>query len=460
MTESKEGGDAERGFSTRIGFIFAAVGSAVGFGSIARFPFMTAENGGAVFVLFYAVIMILVGIPMMVAEFSLGRRSGADAVGTFKVLTGDPRTKWRYSGFFYIAAAGFFLSWYAVATGWVLRYLWASFTGAYFDDPAAFNVGLFEGPDALFWTFLVMASSTAVVMGRVSQGIEKVNLVMIPTLFVMLVGLVVYAATLSDTGPGYRFYLAPDFSEFGLPTVAAATAQAFFSLSLGQGAMLTYASYMQKKQSLAANATLISVSTVSVAILAGLMVFPMLAAFGLLGGGEQGLALIFGPLPRAFADLGGMLGRLVGAVFFTVTFFAAFTSAISLMEPAVAYFHDQWKLPRWKSGLLVGEIIYGGAVLAAFSTPYLAVSSGAITNACVLLGGFMISLFIARRFREEARKEMDYGDRLRTSRFIHPWVTYVMPFVLLVLLLTSLFGAPGFLGGGEGAVQEILAFLD
>lgn len=446
-------------WNSRMGFVLSAIGSAVGFGSIARFPMNAANNGGAAFVLLYAGIMLLVGIPLMIAEFSLGRSAQRNTVGTFVTLQNNARTRWRHAGLLYVLVAAFFLSWYAAVSGWVLRYAFASPTGAYFSAPGAYFLEASEGPDALFWHFGVMLLTLAAVTGKISKGIEKLNLVLMPTLFVSIVGLAIYAATLDGASAGYTFYLQPEFGALTLGVVIAAVGQAFFSLSLGQGAMMTYASYLPRDQSLASNALVIAGSTLVFALTCGFMIFPMLSAFGLLGTEQAGLGLIFGPLSLAFASMGSPTGQIVGTLFFSVTFFAAFTSAVSLTEPAIAYVTEEWRAPRWKSALLVVLVIYSAGIPVALSTDLLNLEGGKITDVAVILGGLLIALYVGWVApRRLSRERMDSGEGLRLARFAFPIVRWVMPAVLVALLVFAILGTPCALSGGAagpGLLDEL-----
>ena len=437
-------------WGSRLGFVLSAMGCAVGFGSISRFPMNVANNGGAAFLVLYTIVMLVVGIPMLVAEFSLGRSAQKNTVGVFTHLEGDRRTPWRFAGAFFFLFAGFFLSWYSVAAGWVLRYVWASLTGAYFADPSAYLFETVEGPDALLWHFLAMVLTFVVLTTNVAKGIERLNLVLMPTLFLIIVGLAVYAATLPGGSAGYAFYLQPDFSRITVPVLAAVVGQAFFSLGVGMGAMMTYASYLPRGASLTKNATIISLSTIAFATLAGLMVFPMLASFGQLGSGAAGLDLIFGPLAQAFASMGSPVGILVGLLFFVAVFFAAFTSAVSLAEPAIAYAVEEKGVDRRRAALVVCALIYTGGVVAALSAETLALEGGALTDAGVILGGLLLALYVGWRTPVAvARARMDESDEgWKASRFVLPVVRWVMPGVLALLLLFSLLGTPCALTGG------------
>lgn len=441
-------------FGSRIGFVLAAIGSAVGFGSIARFPMNTANNGGAAFVLVYAAIMVLIGIPLMIAEFSVGRTAQTNSVGAFKKLEGDDRTRWKWLGVLYFLVAAFFLSWYSIVSGWTLRYVFDTMTGSYFGGDAPAHLGsVVEGPWTLFWHAVVMLLVLAAVNGKISKGIERVNLIMMPMLFAIVLGLAIYAATLPNVGPGYEFYLTPDFSKITMGVITAAVGQAFFSLSLGIGAMMIYASYLSKQTSLASNAAMVSLSTLGFAVMAGFMVFPLLSSFNLLSGDVAGLDLIFGPLPAAFAQMGTPTGQIVGTLFFVAAFFAAFTSAVALTEPAIAYVTEEWNIHRKKAAVLVCTLIYIAGIAVAFSTDLLGFEGGALTDLLVIAGGLGMALYVGwRTSKTDAIARMDESDAgLRVGRFVYPIVRWVMPVVLVVLLFFNLFGTPCFLGGAPGA---------
>ena len=466
LPDKIEEGDRQ-GFGSRLGFILAAVGSAVGFGSIARFPMNVANNGGAMFLLMYLAIMLLIGIPMMVAEFSLGRSAQKNTVGAFGVLTGDPKTKWRYSGFLFFILAAFILSYYAILTGWTLRYLFGSFTGAYFSDSDAYFARTAEGPIALVWFAITMILVGWTLLGQISKGIEKVNLIMMPTLYAIIIGLAIYALTLPNVGPGYEYYLTPDFTAFTLPVFTAAVGQAFFSLSLAQGAMMTYASYIPKTSSLASNAALISGSTLTFATMCGFMIFPLLASFGFALNPDTpaGLGLIFGPLSATFAAMGQPVGNIVGVLFFTATFFAAFTSAISLAEPGIAYIVEEHGIDRRRAAILICGLIYVAGLFYVFSAPLLDLAGGALTDASIMVGGVLIAVYVGWFSPAAvAIERMDESDKgWRIGKLALPLMRYVMPAVLGVLLLFQILGTPCALTGGEarpGLIEQFAAYFD
>lgn len=449
-TSGDASGAANRGqWATGIGFILAAMGSAIGFGSISRFPMNAANNGGAAFVLLYGIVMLVIGIPMLIAEFSMGRTAQRNVAGAFDVLEGRPKSRWRLAGIFFFVLAAFFLSWYSVISGWVLRYIFAATTGAYFEDPAGYQYETLEGPDALVWHLVVMVLTFLVLTTNVSKGIERLNLVLMPALFLIVIGLVIYAFTLPNVAEGYAFYLRPDFSSLSVGVFAAVIGQTFFSLGVGMGAMMTYASYLPREASLSRNATIIALSTLGFAFMCGLMVFPLLSSFGLLGTGAAGLDLIFGPMAQAFIAMGQPLGLIVGTLFFLATFFAAFTSVVSLAEPAIAYTVEEHGVDRKRAALLVCTLIYAAGIVAAFSVDVLAFEGGSFVDMLLIAGGLLVALYVGWRSPAHvARARIDSGAGPRVGAIVYPIVRYVMPAILIVLLVFSIFGTPCFLSGG------------
>ncbi len=453
-------------WASRVGFILAAMGSAVGFGSLARFPMNVANFGGAAFVVLYAIIMLLVGVPMLISEFSLGRSSQQNTVGTFKHQTGDDRTKWKIAGYFWFIVPTLLLAWYAVVSGWMLKLAFASMGGAYFDDPDSYIGGMVDGPAALGWAFVVLALTGAVVVFGIAKGIERLNLVLMPTLFAMVIGLAIYAIFLPGSGPGYSFYIQPDFGVINLGVITAAVGQAFFSLSLAMGAILIYSSYLSKQSSLAENAFWVGGSTLVFALISGFMIFPMLAAFGQLGAAEDaaGIDLILGPLTHAFAAMNPIVGAIVGAVFFLAVFFASFTSAVSLSEPAIAYFVEERGIDRTRAVIITMLVIFTAGIVAALHSPLLNFISGALTDVQVIIGGLILAVFVGYKLKKpQAREQMDESESgLRLSWYAYPLVKFVMPAVLVVLLFFSVMGTPCLLTNGDpgpGVIEQISDFM-
>jgi NSS family neurotransmitter:Na+ symporter len=356
---------SREGWGTRLGFILAAVGSAVGLGNMWRFPYAAAERGGAAFVILYIAMVFLIGVPIMLSEFAGGRRTGLSPIGALHQAGGK---RWGKLGYLYVLTGCLILAYYSVIAGWTMRYTLEALLSGFAAEPGAYFEQSTTGIGAVLYHMVFMGLVIAIVVGGVKRGIERVSLILMPVLFVLIVLLAVYAATLSGAGPGYGFYLRPNVGElFSASTLSAAAAQAFFSLSLGMGAMLTYASYLKSQDNLPSSAVTISFSDFAVAFFAGLVVFPVIFAFGLQGEvGESTLGALFISLPRAFVEMGGG-GRFVGLLFFSALFVGALTSGISLLEVVTSSLIDSWKLDRAAAALGAGLVIMVAGIPSAYN---------------------------------------------------------------------------------------------
>jgi NSS family neurotransmitter:Na+ symporter len=347
-------------WATRAGFLVAAVGSAVGLGNLWQFPFKTAANGGAAFVVFYLVAVTLIGFPALLAEFVVGRRTKRNVVDAFGELGGPP---WRVVGAVAMVTGFWILSYYNVVGGWVLRYVLGSATGAYFDDPGAYLSAVASGPEAVAAQFLFLAISVGIVAAGIEDGIEKATKVMVPSIVVLMLALAAWALTLGGAADGLAYFLSPDVGSLldnAATVVPDAVGQAFFTLSLGMGIMVTYASYVGEDDSLPVDGGVIVVSNTLIGVLAGVVVFPILFAEGI-DPATSGPTALFEAMAAAFAALPA--GRLLGVVFFGVVALAALSSAISLLEVAVSYATDNSDASR--PALAVGA----GAVLFVLGLP-------------------------------------------------------------------------------------------
>lgn len=340
-------------FGSKVGLIAATVGSAVGLGNVWRFPAETQANGGAAFVIIYIVCVILLGIPVMLAEFSLGRGTGKDAINSFQQLA--PRRKWWVSGAIATFASYLILSFYLVVAGWILEYFWQSITGELysgmdmpgksFGDQMSHYIGGAWEP--LLATYVIIGINVFILMKGVQKGIEKMSNIMMPGLFVLLVFFCIAALTLPEAKEGLLFFFKPDFTKINAGTFVNALGQAFFSLSLGMGILITFSSYYPKKTNLVNTATTVSFLDLAVALLMGIIIFPAVMSFGLEGSTLEGATLIFVTLPEVFASL--PFTRFWSALFFLLLLVAAVTSTISLAEVSIAYVTDRFKVSRKKA---------------------------------------------------------------------------------------------------------------
>ena len=326
-------------FTGKLGFILAAAGSAVGLGNIWRFPYLAAKYGGGIFLLVYLILAVTFGFALMIAEISLGRKTGLSVVGAFKVL--DKRFAWV--GYLAALVPMIILPYYSVIGGWVTKYFVAFISG---DAGAAAGDDYFTGfisrtGEPLLWFFLFMALTALIVLLGVDKGIEKVSKVMMPVLVILTLIVSVFAVCQEGAMAGVKYYLVPDFSRFSATTVLAAMGQLFYSMSLAMGIMITYGSYMKKDVDLEQSVRHIEIFDTGIAFLAGMMIIPSVFAFS--GGDEaalgKGPSLMFITLPKVFDSMKG--GTIIGVVFFLLVLFAALTSSISLMETVVSFFQDK-----------------------------------------------------------------------------------------------------------------------
>ncbi|MFC7142183.1 sodium-dependent transporter [Halosimplex aquaticum] len=342
-------------WATRVGFLVAAIGSAVGLGNLWQFPFKTAANGGAAFVVFYLIAVTLIGFPALLAEFVVGRRTHRNVVGAFENLGGRG---WRVIGAVALFTGFWILSYYNVVGGWVLRYLLGSATGAYFGDPGGYFNAVASGPEAIAAQAVFLAISVGIVALGIENGIEKATKVMVPSIVILMVALAAWAFTLGGAAEGIRYFLSPDvdslLSNAG-SVVPEAVGQAFFTLSLGMGIMITYASYVGEDDSLPVDGGVIVVSNTLIGVLAGLVVFPILFAEGI-DPATGGPAALFDAVASAFANLPA--GRILGVVFFGVVALAALSSAISLLEVAVSYATDNFNVSRPTLSAVSGVVLF------------------------------------------------------------------------------------------------------
>ncbi|MBY0434898.1 MAG: sodium-dependent transporter [Cyclobacteriaceae bacterium] len=442
---------ANRGnFSSRLGFILAAAGSAVGLGNIWRFPYLAGTNGGAGFLIIYLLCIFTLCFPVMVGEIAIGRRAGSDAYGSYQKLGGG---RWGYLGLFGILAGVFILSFYNVVAGWAFGYFleisfgnllnhdnFGAFFGSYVND---------IGPLFLFSLGFMIMTAYIVSQG-ISKGIEAANKIMMPGLYIILIGLIIYSLTLPNAMAGVRFYLVPDINEITSKTVFYALCQAFFSLSLGMGCLITFGSYVSKDQNIIKSAAIISIADTSVAFLAGLMVFPLVFSLGAEPG--QGPKLIFVILTQAFQSMGPIVGRIVGGSFFLLICFAALTSTISLLEVPAAYLVDQRKLPRKAVVWAVAGLIFVLGLPTMFSqglVPFLnklPVHNNPdflsfVSDMCdisLTLGGCLMCIFIRQRWKiENMNQELIIGNTTYMGtigqRYIDVAIMWVCPILLGIL---------------------------
>jgi NSS family neurotransmitter:Na+ symporter len=427
----------QESWTSRIGFIFAAVGSAVGLGNIWSFPFQTASNGGAAFIVVYLVAVFLIGFPAMLVEFVIGRRSERNPVDAFADL--------GYGGWTIAGALGAFtsfatLAFYSVVGGWVLIYIVGSATGAYFGDAAAYFGSVASGPTALAAHAVFMAITIGIVALGVTGGIERTTKVMVPSIFVLLIGLAIWVFTLPGAGAGYGYYLSPDFGELAAnfaTIVPAAVGQAFFTLSLGFSVMIIYSSYLGRDDSLPADGGAIVIINTLVAILAGLVAFPILFAIGGEVPETGGSGTAFTALAGAFGQLPA--GAIVGFVFFIVLLFAALSSAISLLEVPVSYVVQHYDYERSTVAVTMGVVIFLLGIPPAMGTGILGWYNDIVFQFLLPLVVLLLIVFVGWVAADLSADELSQGSSVGSS-FTGAWLWWVRLVVPIAIVLTFLLG--------------------
>lgn len=438
-------------FGSRLGVIAAAAGSAVGLGNIWRFPYILGENGGGAFLIIYLVLMFAIGIPVMMSELAIGRRSQRNPVGAFRVLA--PGKPWYLVGMMGIISAFMILAFYTAVSGWTLEYMYQTIKGGFNGKGPAELTAMFDSfrGDSLrpaLWFSIFMTATSLIVLGGVRKGIEKSTKIMMPLLFLLLIVMCIKALTLSGGVKGITFLFRPDFTKVTGSAILMALGQVFFSLSIGMGTIITYGSYIQKDNNLATTAVQVSLIDTIVAVLAGIAIFPAVFAFGI--SPASGEALTFIVLPGIFQQMPA--GMLFAFIFFLLLALAALTSTISVLEVIVAWFSEQLGLSRKMSVLLATVSMFILGITASLS---MGLTSGiklfgrntfdlfntATANILLPLGGLLIVIFLGWFFPAgEVKDELSNGGELKAGyfqlyRFI---IKFIAPIAITIVFLNGI----------------------
>jgi len=429
---------SREGWGTSLGFILAAIGSAVGLGNMWRFPYAVSTRGGAAFVILYVIMVLVVGVPVMMSEFAVGRRTRLSPISALEKAGGRG---WSVLGYIFVLTGCLILAYYAVIAGWTMRYMLEALISGFAGDPGEYYDQSTTGISAVLYHMVFMTLTISIVIGGIKAGIERASLILMPVLFVLIVGLAAWAFLLEGSGAGYAFYLRPELGDFlSASTFSAAASQAFFSLSLGMGAMLTYSSYLSRDENLPSSAIKISLSDFGVAFFAGLVVFPVMFALGLSSqiltgevGEGRALGALFVSLPRAFVEMGAA-GRIVGLTFFIALFVGALTSAISLLEVVTSSLIDTWKMERIRAALGAGLVIMVIGIPSAYNHSILGLFDAVAGELLLVVGAFFLVLFVGWRM-EDPVAELSEG--FSSPRLLRGWlglVRLVLPIVLIFVI--------------------------
>lgn len=443
-----------RGFTSNIGAILAAAGGAVGLGNIWRFPYMLGSNGGGAFLLVYVFFVLLIGIPLMMSEFIIGRRAQHNVIGAFRILS--PKHKgWILVGVFGIVCAFLIYAFYSVVAGWTLNYIVMAFGGRLTGQSPEGVAQLFTSfTQGSFWPLvsqcMFLALTGLVVMMGVQKGIEKVSKILMPVLFLLLLLMCVRSVTLSGAKEGLSFLFKPDFSKLDGSCILSALGQSFFSLSIGMGAMITYGSYIRKEDKLFNTSLWIAVCDSLVAILAGIVIFPAVFAFGM--DPASGPELVYIVLPNVFNSMPG--GVVFAVIFFLLLGIAALTSTISLLEILVAAAVEELHWTRRRASMVCSLVVF---VIGAFCT----LSFGPLKDAKLFgftifdlfdkitasylmpIGALMLTIFLGWFMpKVEVRDELSNGGALKARAFeLYYFVLrYLAPIALIIILVTGIIG--------------------
>ena len=438
-------------FGSRLGVIAAAAGSAVGLGNIWRFPYILGENGGGAFLIIYLVIVFSIGIPVMMSELVIGRRSQRNPVGAFKTLA--PRKPWYFVGMMGIVAAFMILAFYTAVAGWTLEYIYQTLIGGFVGKSSAELSSMFESfrSESLrpaLWFSVFMLATAGIVLGGVRKGIEKSTKIMMPLLFVLLIVMCIKALSLPGAGKGVEFLFRPDFSKITGNTVLMALGQAFFSLSIGMGTLITYGSYIPKDNKLGSTAVQVSMVDLLVAVLAGLAIFPAVFAFGI--SPSSGESLTFIVLPSIFQQMTG--GMIFAFSFFFLLAIAALTSTISVLEVIVAYFSEQLNLSRRTAILIATASMFILGISASLSWGLMSgvklfglnifdLFNFTTANILLPLGGLLIVAFLGWFFPgRETKDELSNGRtlRLRYYSLYRFAIRFLAPLAIALVFLNGL----------------------
>ncbi len=440
------------GFSSKFGIIAAAAGSAIGLGNIWRFPYVVGESGGGAFLLVYLGFVLVLGIPVMLSEFVIGRKTKSNAYGAFKKLA--PRTAWPVVGIMGIVAAFVILAFYSTIAGWTLHYVYLSLTNAFQGKGTTDLTYIFEqfqvsGGLPLMWQLIFIVLTAIIILSGVKDGIEKYSKILMPFLLLLLIALSIRSVTLPNSFEGISFLFKPDFSKIDAGVILNALGQAFFSLSIGMGALITYSSYFPKDTNLSTTAFEVSIADVIIAILAGIAIFPAMFSLGMQPE-EGGPGLIFMVLPNVFQQIPG--GYFVSLAFFILLAIAALTSSISIMEVVVAFLVEEFKMKR-RQGTVITAV--AAAFIGVFCTLSWSTFEGvtfagknifdtldfAASNILLPLGGLLIVLFVGWYMKSvEVKEELSNSGALKIrlfSAFLFI-IRFIAPVAIAIIFLNGI----------------------
>lgn len=438
-------------FKSNFGIMMAVAGSAVGLGNIWRFPYMAGMNGGAAFIILYLILVLLVGLPLILSEFSIGRAGRAGCVESFNKIR--PGSNWTIIGLIAVVGGFTIMGFYSVIAGWTLYLIGDVINGGfefsnYVEQQASFNGFVNNGWLPIGLSLLFIGLTAAIVMRGVEKGIEKMSKILMPMLVVILIILCINSMTMSGFGEAMNFLFTPDFSKITGQTVLDALGQVFFTLSIGMGVMITYSSYVVKDDNMVKSKLIVTIIDTSIAIISGIAIFPAVFSFGI--NPSEGPSLVFVTLPTLFSQM--PFGIFVGLLFAILLFIAAITSAVSIFEMLTAVFTDKYKISRKKALIFVSSGVGVLAILSAlsqvegsnlmiFGLNIFDLLDTVSSNYLLTLGGLLVAIFTGWFFGKEKLKKV-FTSNGRYNRYIFPIflfvVRYISPVAVAAIFLSKL----------------------
>lgn len=436
-------------WSGTFGFIMASAGSAVGLGNLWKFPYLAGKYGGGLFVIVYLILVFIFGSTLILAELSIGRYAKSNAVSAFKKID----SRFSFVGYLGVISSFVILSFYSVVGGWILKYIFIFVSSNEISDTESmFNGFISSTMSPIVWHLVFLALSVIVVIGGIAKGIEKTSAFMMPALIIMIIIVAVRALMLQGSWEGIKFYIMPNFQTFSFKAVAVALGQVFFSLSLGMGTLITYGSYLNKKENLLKSTTLVAGIDTIVAILAGFAIIPAVFALGMKP--DSGPPLMFITLPKVFMQMSG--GRFIGIIFFILVLFAAATSVFSLLEVIITFFVEKYNMKRLTASIITGLIVAITGIFASMSLGIL--GDFKILNANIFdfldmlasnillpLGGLFLCIVIGFIWKPKNAIEEIQNDGTIKFKLQNVWailIKYIVPIciVLIIMQVLGIFG--------------------
>lgn len=441
-------------FKSRTGFILVSAGCAIGIGNVWRFPYVVGQNGGGIFVLFYLIFLVLMGIPILTMELAVGRASRKSAVLSYKTLE-KPNSKWHIHGWFCMLGCYLLMMYYTTVSGWMTSYFYKFSTGEFTENMDTKSISdvfaqLTSSPmEMIVWMLIVVLLGFFICSKGIQKGIEKVSKVMMVALLGLILILAINSLTLSGAKEGLSFYLVPDFEQVknvGIgKVITSAMSQAFFTLSLGMASMEIFGSYMTKDYTLTGEAVKICILDTFVAIMAGLIIFPACFSYGVQP--DQGPALIFETLPNVFVNMSG--GRIWGTLFFLFMTFASFSTVIAVFENFVSFSTDTFNISRKKSAIIncivmaIASLpcLLGFNVLSDFTLfgkNILDMEDFVVSDILLPIGALVYLMFCVTKFGwgfDNYYKECNEGSGLKLPRKVKPYLQFVLPILILIVFV-------------------------